>query len=192
MNRAIVAVLSLLWSSSAEAEAVARWIVSGETAAVARAERDALLMAAAARQRSLAEAEDGSLAAAGVNAAALMAEARQLAGADRVAGAVIDRYAGMIPRGSSVGTALQSLDLPPGKSVVVPRRFAVGRSAIIYAEGPGPYRLWVVNGAPAAICDQTMKSGKALCRFVPQSAGETRVALQNLDSRPVRLTLITN
>jgi hypothetical protein len=190
MKRAAVAVLGLLWSSSAGADPVDRWIAAGETAALARAERDAVLMTAAARQRALAEAEDGSLAGADANAAALMAEARRLAGPDRVAGAVIDRYTGMIPRGSSGGTALQSLDLPPGKSVVVPRRFAVGRSAIVYVEGHGPYRLLVVNGA--TICDRQLAAGEALCRFLPHAAGETRVEVHNLDARALRLTLITN
>lgn len=182
----------LLLAAPLRADPVARWIAAGELATMARAERDAILLAAAARQLALAEAEDASLARAIPNAAGLLEEARTLAGRDPVATAVINRYAGVVSRGSTAGTALETVTLDPGAEAKMIRTFRAGQSAIVYSEARGPFLLSVESGGPVPICRRAGDHGAALCRWMPAQAGPVTLRLANLGAEPQRLTLITN
>lgn len=181
------ALLWLLCPAAALAEPLDDWLAAAPLAATARREGDAALLAAAARQRALAEAVDDTLAMARDNAATLLAEARAMAAGDPVALALVLRYEGLISRGSSHGRSAQWLNVPAHGRQQVQRRFAGGRSAIVYAEAAAPFAI-LVAGAPAC----PSRNGVALCRWIPRRAQELRIQLTNPGSAPVAILLITN
>jgi hypothetical protein len=188
----MILLVGLIGAEPAHADPVARWVAAQDLAALARAERDGVLLAAAARQLALAEAEDGSLAAAPRNAATILEEAQALAGSDPVGRAVVGRYAGLTSRGSPEGKALQTVSLKPGAEIAVPRTFKAGQSAIVYSEARGPFRLSVENGGATPVCRRSVSHGAALCRWVAGATGEVRIRLTNAAPEPQQLTLITN
>jgi hypothetical protein len=182
--------LLALAASPVRADPVADWVAGAELAATARAERDAVLLAAAARQMALAEAADSSLAAAPRNARQMLADARSMAGTDSVARAVIDRYEGLQPRGSLGGASTRALPLRAGAEQVVPRRFRPGQSAIVFADAPAAIQLIVENGTD--ICRRTVAAGQLVCRWLPASADPVNIRIRNLGPADTQVTLITN
>ena len=186
----LLALMALL-PIPAAAGPVEQWLAARELAGMARQERDATLLAAAARQTALAEAADPSLAAAAANAASLLAEAAQLAAGDGLARQLVRRYGGMMPRGSAAGRSLTTLILQAGEEQTITRQFAPRQSAIVYAEADGAYAL-AVRRADRTECQQQPPRGESLCRWVPAAADPVQIRLRNQGSSRLVITLITN
>jgi hypothetical protein len=187
---ALACVLALV-PLSATAGPVEQWLAARELASLARQERDATLLAAAARQAALAEAVDPSLAGATANAAALLAEADRMAAGDRLARQLVRRYGGMLPRGSTAGRSLITLILQAGEEQTIARQFASGQSAIVYAEADGPHAL-AVRRADRTECQQQTPRGEILCRWVPAAADDVQIRVRNRGDARLVITLITN
>ena len=183
-------ILLPLFAVPARADPVADWIAGAELAATARAERDPILLAAASRQKALAEAADGSLAGAPGNARETLDEARRLAGGDAVALAVVERYAGLANRGSAGGTSTRAITLKPGAEATMLQPFERGRSAIVFAEASSAFELEVGDGP--AMCRKAIAGGQAICRWIPPSDGPIPIRLRNAGAGDIRITLITN